>query len=81
LKNPNNPKQRRLFYHTIAAEEFFHGEMHPTTGMNYLATIYNFTILKAVPQSMYDGWEMWVECEEGEDIPEWLDSVRWTEIN
>lgn len=66
-QNPANPRQRRVFFHLQDAHES--GEKrHPQIVMRELAATHGFTILAAVPQSLFDGWDVWIEEPEGERV-------------
>lgn len=79
--NPANPKQRRLFYDLMSAAFECGEERHPQTVMRELSTRLGFTILGAVPQSLFDGWDYWVEESRPVDYPKFLQrSVPWKSI-
>lgn len=59
-RNPENQSQRRVFFHAYAAYDV--GEKrHPLTVMQELAERHGFRTLAAVPQSLFDGWDFWIE--------------------
>jgi hypothetical protein len=77
--NPNNPKQARLFYDLIEACEY--GEKrHPVVVMEELAKKYGFKILDRVPQSLFDGWDFWIEFEELPNLPPIFRDVPWKRV-
>jgi hypothetical protein len=58
--NPDDPTQARVFYDMykshIAGEK-----RHPEVVMEELAKQHDFTILDSIPQSLFDGWDVWIE--------------------
>ncbi len=77
--NPDNPKQRRLFFDMIDAYEF--GEKrHPQIAMKELAEKCKFKIIGCVPQSLFDGWDFWIEFDEEPILPPIFRSVPWKPI-
>lgn len=58
--NPQNHAQRRVFYDLNMAGD--KGEArHPMVVMRELAQKHGFTLIGAVPQSLFDGWDFWIE--------------------
>ena len=72
--NPNNKNQARLFYDLIDATRKAKESRHPQIVMKELSIKNNFTILGAVPQSLFDGWDFWIERDDIEliDLPDEL---------
>lgn len=70
--NPENPRQARIFYDMYAAEAG-----HPMDVVRRLSTELGFTILDAVPQTMFDGWDIWIEFNEPLVLPDYFRSVPW----
>jgi hypothetical protein len=79
-RNPDNHFQRRVFFHLRAANES--GEKrHPQEAMRELAAMYNFGILAAVPQSLFDGWDFWIEESANmPTLPSYLLKVPWKSV-
>ena len=64
-QNPENKNQARLFY--CARTAFDHGEMrHPSIVIDEMAGNHNIKVLGKIPQSLFDGWDFWVEIEESQ---------------
>ena len=77
-QNPSNPSQRRVFFHGQSASEA--GEnRHPQIVMTELAQRHGFRILSAIPQSMHDGWDFWIEGSAPIILPYLLD-YQWKSI-
>lgn len=54
------PRQHRFFYDMHAASDA--GEHHhPQSVVRGLAHTHGFKVLDAVPQSLFDGWDFWIE--------------------
>ena len=54
---------------------------HPQTVVSELAESIGFTILAAVPQSLFDGWDFWVEFEESvKDIGPLFRGYPWKPV-
>ena len=75
MKNPDNPRQRRLFYampHDV--------QTHPQRFMRALAGKIGAVILGSVPQSAGDGWDFWVDVDPNADL-DWIgDTAPWKPI-
>lgn len=66
--NPDNNKQARIFFDMFDAHKA--GEdRHPQDVMKELAEAHRFRILAAVPQSLFDGWDFWIEFDEPPELP------------
>jgi hypothetical protein len=80
--NPDNQKQARLFYDLREAND--RGEnRHPQIVMRELAGKHGFTILDSVPQSLFDGWDYWIESDNLMDLhlPKFFrENVPWKAI-
>ena len=80
--NPDNPKQARLFYCMFEAMECEENR-HPIDVMMELEIKHNFIIKYKIPQSMFDGWDFWVEFEDPKEIdllPKLFRNVGWKPI-
>lgn len=79
-KNPDNDKQARLFFCMYTADE--NGETrHPMIVMRELAEQHNFKIITAVPQSLFDGWDLWIEYDIEPKLPDYFtEGIHWTPI-
>lgn len=72
------PGQSYCFYCMQSASEA--GEnRHPQTVVRELAATLGFRILDAVPQSLFSGWDFWIEVEEGKTVtlPSYLKVHKW----
>jgi hypothetical protein len=78
--NPSNPFQRRVFFHLWHAQDA--GETrHPMAVMRELAEANNFGILAAVPQSLHDGWDFWIEeSANAPALPSYLLDYPWKPV-
>ena len=81
-QNPDNDKQYHVFFDLISAH--LSGESrHPQIVMKELSRQFDFTILDAVPQSLFDGWSFWIEFNrEPKDLPPqyFREGVGWISI-
>ena len=81
--NPNNPKQARLFFCMFKAMELEENG-HPVDIMMGLAIKHKFKIIDRIPQSLFDGWDFWVEFEDPKEIdllPKLFRNIEWKPIN
>jgi hypothetical protein len=77
--NQDNPKQARVFYDLFEAYKY--GERrHPQIVMKELAERHGFRILGKVPQTLFDGWDYWIEFETPPDLPPIFRDVPWKGI-
>ena len=77
--NPENNKQRRVFFCAFTAADI--GEKrHPQKVMAELAEKYQFKILSEIPQSMFDGWDIWIESSEAVELPKYLKVAQWKPV-
>lgn len=77
--NPENPKQARVFYDLIDASRA--GEdRNAMDVMREMAGAMGFTLLGSTPQSMMEGWDVWIEFNEAPVLPEYLRNVPWRSV-
>jgi len=80
--NPDNKNQARLFFCMFRAVKAGQHE-HPVDVMNKLSVTLNFKILDKIPQSLFDGWDFWVEFKDpkgAEMLPPLFRDVSWKPI-
>ena len=64
----------RVFYNYISAN--FAGIMtHAEKQMKKLGINYYY----CEPQSLFDGWEFWIDDEKEKDLPDYIEKVTWRE--
>ena len=85
-KAPRQPNQHHRFYCMQSAADA--GEhRHPQQVVRDLAATHGFTVLGAVPQSIADGWDFWLEyagnAHDGTApaFPAYLRPAKWKPIN
>ena len=88
-KAPRQPNQHHRFYCMMSATEA--GEhRHPQRVVRDLAATLNFVVLGAVPQSIADGWDFWIEYDANGDyddsteppaFPAYFRAASWKPIN
>lgn len=66
----------RIFYDLWDA-----GEGHAQIRMRNLSDKLGFKILGSQPQSLFDGWEFWVEFEGTIAWPEYIRVLPWQEVS
>ena len=77
--NPENCKQRRLFYCYQAADG--QGETrHAQVVMRELAEKHSFKILCAIPQSLGRGWDFWIGFETAPNLPHYFNEGDWKPV-
>lgn len=78
--NPNNTHQARVFFDMYKANDA--GEnRHPVTVVEELSKTLGFKILNRVPQSLFDGWDFWIEFDKPPKLPEYFRSgIKWKRI-
>lgn len=78
--NPRNKHQMRLFlcsYMQCSANI----DGHPQEIMEKLSEEKGFRILACAPQSMFDGWDFWIELETAPDnLPNIFRGVQWKSV-
>lgn len=79
--NPNNKNQMRIFFSMYELWDL-NIKGHPRTIMDQLSKEMNFKVLDAVPQSLFDGWDFWIEGENLDqmDFPIYIRDVPWRAI-
>lgn len=78
--NPNNTHQARVFFDMFLANEA--GEnRHPVTVVEELSKTLGFKILNRVPQSLFDGWDFWIEFDKPPKLPDYFRAgIKWKRI-
>lgn len=78
MKKPN---QQHRFYCTRSASDQ-NENRHPQEVVRDWSRSRGFTILDAVPQSIADGWDFWIEVHEGQDLvfPSFFRACEWKPI-
>ena len=88
-KAPRQPNQHHRFYCMQSAADA--GEhRHPQQVVRGLSEMHGFTVLGAVPQSLFDGWDFWIEYDANGDyddsteppaFPAYFRAASWKPIN
>jgi len=77
--NPDNPKQARVFFDMIDADKV--GEhRHPQIVMKEISEKHHFKIISCVPQSLFDGWDFWIEFDTFPELPPLFRKVDWKPV-
>ena len=89
VHGPRQPNQHHRFYCMLSAADA--GEhRHPQQVVRDLAATHGFAILGAVPQSIADGWDFWLEYDANGDyddsteppaFPAYFRAASWKPIN
>ena len=72
-----------MFYCMFEARVLEEGG-HPVDVMMGLAIKHKFKIIDRIPQSLFDGWDFWVEFEDSKEIdllPKLFRNIEWKPIN
>ena len=75
------PGQQYCFYCLESASEV--GEdRHPQTVVRELAATLGFRVLGSLPQSLFTGWDFWIEMDESKTVtlPSYLKAHKWKPI-
>jgi len=78
--NPNNSKQARLFFSYMSAALEYKENRHADIVMKELAEKNNFKVISKVPQTLFDGWEYWIEFDEEPELPGFVENVIWEPV-
>lgn len=77
--NPDNPKQARIFYDLIDASRA--GEdRNAMVVMREMADAMGFKLLGSTPQSIMEGWDVWIGFDAAPVLPDYLRSVPWRSV-
>ena len=83
--NPENKKQARVFYDLLSAVYEDKEVRHPLIVMRLLEVQYEFKIIGKIPQTLFDGWDFWIEAENIEQVlsqlPKYIKNVPWKGVN
>jgi hypothetical protein len=78
--NPSNPQQARIFFDMFAAQDAGDNR-HPQVIIKEVAARLGFSVLGSVPQSMFDGWDVWIEFSEAApDVGPFFRDVPWRSV-
>lgn len=77
--NPENKNQARVFLNIQDYQEFgFKGHPHEVI----LKLIpFGSKVIGAVPQSMFDGWDFWLELDGNYNAHDLIDDYVWKPVN
>jgi hypothetical protein len=77
--NPTNKKQARVFFSYLSAEDA--GEArHAETVMTELAAEKGFAVIGKCPQTLFDGWDYWIEFHTAPELPLFFQDSPWKPV-
>lgn len=77
--NPSDKSQARVFFSYEAA--FRAGEKrHASEIINELAAGQNFKVIGAVPQTLFEGLDYWIEFASAPELPNTFRDVPWKPV-
>jgi hypothetical protein len=77
ITNPGNPKQARVFFSYMSAMIEHNETRHADIVMKEIADKNNFKIIGKVPQTLFDGWEYWIEFDKEPELPGFVRNINW----
>ena len=81
--NPENKKQARIFYCYLEANNLSE-DRHACIVIEELSKRHKFKVLRAIPQTLFNGWDFWVEFDfyptADYCLPSYCRKVKWKGI-
>lgn len=77
--NPENHSQARVFYHLQSADEAgLTGRAQKN--MQLLADECGFRVIGSLPQTLFEGWDFWIEFDDLPELPDFMRDAPWKPI-